>query len=124
MQMDKSALEAAIYFDENSMPYPKGWQILCVAPRIERKIGNVWMPDELADREQQAVMIFQVVKVGDVAYKDEIKFPSGAWCKEGDYVLVRSFSGVSFHIGDNHFRIINDDQVQAVVPRPDLIRRA
>jgi len=55
----------------------------------------VYLPDELKSREQTASIIGFVLKTGSEAYKDEDKFPSGPYCKEGDFVIFRSYSGDS-----------------------------
>ncbi|CAK0775391.1 hypothetical protein CCP3SC1AL1_790001 [Gammaproteobacteria bacterium] len=65
-----------------------------------------------------------VVKVGDLAYKDEVRFPTGPWCKEGDFVLTRAYAGTRFKIHGREFRIINDDTVEGVVADPRGYTRA
>jgi co-chaperonin GroES (HSP10) len=62
--------------------------------------------------------------MGSLAYKDEAKFPSGPWCKGGDWVLFRAYSGTRIKIHGREFRIINDDTVEAVVEDPRGIARA
>jgi co-chaperonin GroES (HSP10) len=64
-----------------------------------------------------------VVALGPDAYKDEKRFPSGPWCKEGDFIIVRSNSGTRLDIQGREFRIINDDTVEGVVDDPRGIRR-
>ena len=68
-------------------------------------------------------MLF-VLKQGDLCYKDENKFPTGAWCKEGDFVLVRAYAGTRFKIHGREFRMINDDTVLGVVQDPRGYERA
>ena len=58
------------------------------------------------------------MKLGDTAYKDEARFPTGPWCKEGDFVITRAYSGTRIKIFGNEFRIINDDTVEAVLAVP------
>jgi hypothetical protein len=69
-----------------------------------------------------------VVKLGSLAYGDMDKFPDGPWCQEGDYIMMRSYSGTRFKIhaeaGEQEFRLINDDMVEAVVADPRGIMRA
>jgi len=65
-----------------------------------------------------------VLKVGPEAYADKTKFPSGPWCKPGDFVLVRTYSGTRFKIFGKEFRLLNDDQIDAVVQDPRGITRA
>jgi co-chaperonin GroES (HSP10) len=75
-------------------------------------------------QEEHATTVLFVLKVGPDAYKDSAKFPAGAWCKEGDFVLVRTYSGTRFKIYGKEFRLINDDQVDAVVDDPRGLTRA
>ena len=74
--------------------------------------------------EEHSTLVLFVVKLGDLAYKDAAKFPTGAWCKEGDFVMVRAYSGTRFKIHGREFRIINDDTVDAVVEDPRGLTRA
>jgi len=75
-------------------------------------------------QEEHATTVLFVMRVGPDAFKDTTKFPSGAWCKEGDFVLVRTYSGTRFKIFGKEFRVINDDQVECVVQDPRGITRA
>jgi hypothetical protein len=61
--------------------------------------------------------------MGADCYKDPVRFPNGAWCKEGDFILVRPNAGTRLVIHDREFRIINDDSVEAVVQDPRGIKR-
>jgi hypothetical protein len=54
---------------------------------------------------------------------DKTKFPTGPWCKQGDFVLVRPNSGTRLVIHGREFRIINDDTVEGVVQDPRGIKR-
>lgn len=105
-------------------PKPAGWRILCAVPKVQNKVGSVFIPDSEVDREQQAVQVLYVLTLGPDAYADPVKFPSGPRCKEGDYVMVRSYSGERFKIDGEEYRLINDDQVAAVVPNPSIISRS
>ena len=58
------------------------------------------------------------------AYSDPDKFPTGPYCKEGDFVIFRSYSGTRFKIAGKEFRLINDDTVEAVVDDPREYTRA
>jgi len=78
----------------------------------------------LPEQEEHATTVLFVLKVGPDAYKDTTKFPAGAWCKAGDFVLVRTYSGTRFKIFGKEFRLINDDQVDAVVQDPRGLTRA
>ena len=62
--------------------------------------------------------------MGPDAYDDKKKFPNGPYCNEGDWVLMRSYSGTRFKIHGKEFRLINDDSVEAVVQDPRGIEKA
>ena len=108
----------------SQMPKPKGYKLLISPVQIDEKTeGGVYVPDALRDAEGIASIIGFVVKVGDDADKDKDKFPNGAYCKEGDFVIFRSYSGTRFKIHNEEFRLINDDTVEAVVDDPRGYRR-
>ena len=107
------------------LPEPKGFRILCAVPQVEEEFeGGLIKADETRKVEEQTTVVLFVVKLGDLAYKDEDRFPTGPWCKEGDFVLTRPYSGTRVVIHGREFRIINDDTVEAVVDDPRGIRRA
>lgn len=112
----------------SALPTPTGWKILCVVPEVDEKIAGTTL-DLVRDaatmrQEEHATTVLFVLRVGPDAYKDTAKFPSGAWCKEGDFVLVRTYSGTRFKIFGKEFRMINDDQVECVIEDPRGITRA
>jgi co-chaperonin GroES (HSP10) len=112
------------------LPEPKGYKILIAIPKLEEKFENSSLirPDNLSKKEETATVVGMVLKLGSLAYKDEDKFPDGPWCKEGDFVLMRAYSGTRFKViaeeGEQEFRLINDDVVEAVVEDPRGITRA
>jgi co-chaperonin GroES (HSP10) len=59
-----------------------------------------------------------------MCYADKEKFPTGPWCKEGDFVLVRAYSGSRFSVDGKEFIILNDDQIEGTVLDPRGIGRA
>lgn len=107
------------------LPEPKGFRILCAVPQVEEEFdGGIIKADDTKRVEEQTTVVLFVVKMGDLAYKDKERFPTGPWCKEGDFVLTRPYSGTRVVIHGREFRIINDDTVEAVVQDPRGIRRA
>ena len=59
-----------------------------------------------------------VITMGEDCYQDEKRFPNGPYCKEGDWIIMRSYSGTRFKVHGKEFRLINDDSVEAVVEDP------
>lgn len=109
----------------SKLPQPQGYKILIGVPELSDKTeGGVFMPDSLKSAEETASIIGFVMKLGPDAYNDESKFPNGPYCKEGDFVIFRSYSGTRFKIHGKEFRLINDDTVEAVVDDPRGYSRA
>jgi co-chaperonin GroES (HSP10) len=106
------------------LPDPSGYRILCAIPEIEEKYesGIVKSADTMQYEELLTTVLF-VVKMGPDCYKDTARFPSGPWCKEGDFILVRPHAGTRLKIHGREFRIINDDSVEGVVEDPRGISR-
>ena len=122
INVEKTQEEAA---KAKLLPEPKGFRILCAVPHVEEEFeGGIIKADDTKRAEEQTTVVLFVVKLGSLAYKDAERFPTGAWCKEGDFVLTRPYSGTRVIIHGREFRIINDDTVEAVVEDPRGIRRA
>lgn len=109
----------------SQLPDPKGYRILCAVPDASDtyESGLAKASDTKRIEENGTVILF-VLKMGDLCYKEEAKFPTGAWCKEGDFVLTRAYAGTRFKIHGREFRIINDDTVEGVVDDPRGYTRA
>jgi len=108
------------------LPTPTGWKILCAVPSVAQTFENsdILRAGAFMKAEEHGTTVLFVLKVGPDAYGDKVKFPAGPWCKEGDFVLVRTYSGTRFKIYGKEFRLINDDQIDAVVEDPRGISRA
>lgn len=108
------------------LPKPTGWKILCGVPEVADTFENskIVKADSFMKSEEQTTTVLFVLDVGPDAYGDKTKFPNGPWCKAGDFVLVRTYSGTRFKIYGREFRLLNDDQIDAVVDDPRGITRA
>ena len=107
------------------LPEPKGFRMLCAVPHVEEEFeSGILKADDTKRVEEQTTVVLFVIKMGDLCYADKERFPTGPWCKEGDFVLTRPYSGTRVVIHGREFRIINDDTVEAVVEDPRGIRRA
>lgn len=107
------------------LPIPTGYHILCAVPEIEKEFEGTGLikSDETIRIEEILTTVLFVVALGPDCYKDTARFPSGSWCKAGDFVLVRPHSGSRLVIHGREFRIINDDSVEGTVQDPRGIKR-
>jgi len=101
------------------VPVPVGYKILIALPIADEKTdGGIIKAEETKRIEEIGSVCGLVVAMGNDCYKDEKRFPSGPYCKKGDWVLMRSYSGTRFAIDGEEVRLINDDSVEAVVEDP------
>ena len=104
------------------LPKPTGWRLLILPYRGKGKTeGGVFLPDQTIERESVATVCGYVLSVGPLAYKDKEKFPSGSWCAEKDWVIFGRYAGARFKIDGGEVRILNDDEVIAVIQDPEDI---
>lgn len=108
------------------LPRPVGHKILCAVPPAGDTFDDSLIAKASVSQriEEQTTTVLFVVSLGPDAYKDKDRFPSGPWCKEGDFVLVRAYSGTRFQIHGRDFRMIFDDQVDGTVEDPRGYARA
>ena len=107
------------------LPDPSGYRILCAIPEIDNKTaGGIIKADITIHHEELLTTVLFVVKLGPDCYRDVTRFPSGPWCKEGDFILVRPHAGTRVKIHGREFRIVNDDSIEAIVEDPRGVTRA
>ena len=107
------------------LPDPSGYRILCAVPEKEDTYeSGIAKADITLHHEELLTTVLFVVKLGPDCYKDTARFPSGPWCKQGDFILVRPHAGSRLKIHGKEFRIINDDNVEGVVQDPRGVSRA
>ena len=106
------------------LPRPAGYHILCAIPEQEKEFeGGFIKADETIRIEETLTTVLFVVALGPDCYKDTHKFPTGPWCKVGDFILVRPHAGSRLVIHGKEFRMINDDSVEGTVEDPRGIKR-
>ena len=75
-------------YDVNDLPDIPGYHVL-VQPVIvkEKTKGGIIIPEKLQEDIAYLTTVGKVLKLGDLAYRDEDKFPLGKWCDTDDYVM-------------------------------------
>jgi len=92
---------------------------------MEKEYGDTGLikAEETLMIEETLTTVLFVVDMGPDCYKDASRFPTGPYCKKGDFILIRPNSGTRLVIHGKEFRVINDDSVEGVVDDPRGIRR-
>ena len=112
----KKSLEKA------KMPKPTGWRIIVLPYKAKEKTkGGIILSDKTITESQIATNCGLVMEIGPDAYKDEEKFPNGPWCKKNDWIIFGRYAGSRFGIEGGEVRILNDDEIIAVVKDPEDI---
>ena len=111
---------------EKQIPKPVGYKILVVLPTIEETFGDgdIAKSTQTMWDEYILSMVGAVIDMGEQAYTDEARFPTGPWCKVGDYVVFSAHTGTRFRVGQQEYRMMNDDSIEAIVDDPGAISRA
>jgi chaperonin GroES len=118
-RVDSEKLEGNVL---DRIPTPTGWRIAILPYRgAEKTKGGIILADETQKKTQLATTVGYVLKIGDLAYQDESKFPNGPWCKEGDWIVFGRYAGSRIQIDGGEIRILNDDEIIGRVNDPEDI---
>ncbi len=110
---------------EAQLPKPVGYRLLIALPQVEESFENGIIKAERTLHEEKILSIIGLVlDMGEQAYADKDRFPSGPWCKVGDYVLFRANTGTRFRVAGVEYRLMNDDSIEAIVSDPRGVSRA
>ena len=106
----------------HKLPKPTGYRMLILpfAP-AEKTKGGIYLAKQTVDRERLTTVVGYVVALGPDAYKDSNKFPEGPWCKEGDWVIFGRYAGARIQIDGGDLRLLNDDEILALIEDPEDI---
>jgi len=114
--------ESAVKVDLKSLPSIPGFHLLVLPVAVKQQTkGGIILPDKVKDDVAYLTTVAKVLKKGDLAYKDEDKFPNGAWCEVGDYICYAKYSGQKFMYKGMKLLLIFDDQVIMKVEKPSLL---
>ena len=106
------------------IPNPVGYRMLVRPWSGHKKTkGGLLLTEDTADKIQMTTVVALVVKMGDLCYKDESKFPGGPWCKEGEFIIYGRYAGSRFQTKFGEHRILNDDEIIGTVKKPEDILR-
>ena len=107
---------------KDELPQPSGWRLLVLpfTPKEKTK-GGIIIAQESLDKARIATNCGYVVKMGPMAYGDKEKFPTGAWCKQGDWVIFARYAGSRLPIEGGEVRLLNDDEVLGTIKDPESV---
>ena len=118
-QLDPKNMDQSVI---DRIPKPTGWRVVVLPFKPPRKTkGGLLLADQAIEKQQVATVCGYVVDTGPLAYADTEKFPDGAWCKKGDWVVFARYAGARINIEGGEIRILNDDEILATISDPEDI---
>ena len=98
--------------DPDVLPELPGYHVLIRPVSVKSKTkGGIFIPDSTRDDMSYLTTVGRVVSVGDLAYMDKDKFPTGAWCQIGDHVSYGKHLGTKLFYKGVRFILLFDDQI-------------
>ena len=118
----KSEPKKEIPKESTQLPQPTGWRILVLPFKMKEKTdGGVLLGQETIERQQVASQCGNVLAMGAECYQDKKRYPSGPWCKVGDWVVFARYAGSRIEIEGGEVRLLNEDEVLATIQDPKSI---
>ena len=123
--LKRSEEQTEVTTEKTKLPNPTGWRILVLPFKMgEKTKGGVLLGQETLDRQQVASQCGNVIAMGDACYRDKERYPSGPWCKVGDWVIFARYAGSRIEIEGGEVRLLNEDEVLATVQDPtDILHK-
>jgi len=108
--------------EKEKLPQPTGWRILVLPFKMNEKTkGGVIINESTLERQQVAAQCGNVLAMGSECYKDKERYPTGPWCKIGDWVVFARYAGSRINIEGGEVRLLNEDEILATVKNPEDI---
>ena len=105
--------------DPDTLPHLPAYHVLVRPVSVKAKTkGGLIIPDATKSDIAYLTTVGRVLKVGDMAYMDKDKFPTGKWCKVGDYVGYGKHAGIKMKYKGVQMILLYDDQIVMRVDDP------
>jgi hypothetical protein len=105
-----------------ALPHPTGFHLLVLQFVRPAKVGSIIMAETSKKEDVWQGRCGVVLRFGPDAYRDETKFPAGAWCEVGDWVIWPPIESAAARLayGDAVLALIPDDRVLVTGADPFL----
>ena len=124
-KQDKEATEKPSQTNLDKLPDPTGWRILVMPFQVKEKTeGGIIIAQESLDKARVATQVGYVLKLGDLCYADDEKYPTGPWCEEKQWVVFARYAGSRMQIDGGEIRMLNDDEILGTIDEPKDILHA
>ena len=118
----KPALEEKYKRQDENLPKPTGWRLLVLPFKMKDKTkGGIVLAEATLEKQQVASQCGLVLAMGPQCYKDKERYPTGPWCKKGDWVVFARYAGSRLPIEGGEVRLLNDDEVLGTIKDPESV---
>ena len=108
--------------DPDILPELPGYHVLVRPISIKEKTkGGIIIAQESLEKLRIATNCGYVIKLGPLAYHDKEKYPTGPWCKKGEWVIFARYAGSRLPIEGGEVRLLNDDEVLGTIDNPESV---
>lgn len=108
--------------DPSPLPRVPGVGILVRPVPIRRKsAGGILLPDTFREDREYLNTVARVLALGELAFKDEDIYKTGAWVKPGDYIVYAKFAGQKFWWKGVKLLIVKPSAIELVVDAPEYL---
>jgi|TARA_R110002126_G_scaffold1072_1_gene6543 co-chaperonin GroES (HSP10) len=106
----------------DTLPELPGFHVLVRPVSVKEKTkGGILIPNSTKEDMSYLTTVGKVIKIGNLAYNDENKFPKGPWCKVGDYICYGKHAGQKIQYKEIKMILLYDDQVIMKVEDPKFL---
>ena len=104
------------------LPELPGFHVLVRPVSVKEKTkGGILIPNSTKEDMSYLTTVGKVIKIGNLAYNDKVKFSKGPWCKEGDYICYAKHAGQKIQYKEVKMILLYDDQVIMKVEDPKYL---
>lgn len=108
--------------DPTPLPRIPGVGILVRPVPVRRKTaGGILLPDTVRADRDYLNTVGRVLAIGELAFKDEAVYKTGAWVKPGDYVVYAKFAGQKLWWKGVKLLIVKAPAIELVVDKPEYL---
>lgn len=122
---DKEAVITRLTSGENADNKVTGINValLIFKAKIRNKVGSIYLPDQAVQTDKEySAMVGLVIQLGPDAFKGD-QFPSGPYCKVGDWVMFPRGASFQFKYEHEPLLIVEDVKIKMVITDPSKVSR-
>jgi len=108
--------------DPSPLPRIPGVGILVRPVPIRRKsAGGILLPDTFREDREYLNTVGRVLAIGELAFKDEELYKTGAWVKPGDFIVYAKLVGQKIWWKGVKLLLIKPSNIELVVEKPEYL---